>query len=240
MKIVGIIPSRLASSRFPNKPLALIDGKTMLQRVYEQCKKAKQLHEVFIATSDKIIIDHASLFTENIISTSSNHDSGTSRCIEAFEKINLTDKYDGFVNIQGDEPLIDPNIIDDVVLTINDSAIITFVRKNFNTPDFYNTNVVKVVIDNNQNALHFSRNLIPLGATEILQHIGIYGFHKSIVKKIKDLEPSKLELSEKLEQLRWLDNNVAIKVLFTDYISHGVDTPEDIDKILMLLKLLNE
>lgn len=238
MNIIGIIPARFGSTRFEGKPLYILEGKTLLQRVYQQAKKSKQLSAIYIATDDIRIYEHVLTFTDNVVMSKDSHDSGTSRCLEAFEWINSDNKYDGFINIQGDEPFISPDLIDKIANTISLDYIITAVFESNDNETFNNPNTVKAVCKNNGEALYFSRSPIPYGAKKYFKHIGIYGFHKSFVKKIKQIGSNNL-FSENLEQLNWLSNGLVIKTLTTKSISHGVDTLSDVEKILQMLNVKN-
>lgn len=241
MKIVGIIPSRFASTRFPGKPLVEISGKTMIQRVYEQAKKAKALTDVIVATDDKRIEKHIMSFGGNVVMTKSTHKSGTDRCAEAVKKIYRD--FDVAINIQGDEPFIHPQQIDELAKCFYDknTELATLVKPIENSEDIFNPNRIKVVLDKNKNALYFSRSPIPFckqaeqkncHKTHIYyKHIGIYGYRISTLKKITKLKPSSLEISESLEQLRWIENGYKIKARLTKYESVSIDAPDDLKKI---------
>ncbi|MDX2001664.1 MAG: 3-deoxy-manno-octulosonate cytidylyltransferase [Chitinophagales bacterium] len=234
MEIIGIIPARYASTRFPGKPLANIRGKSMIQRVFEQACKAQLLQSVYIATDHELIAEHASSFTKNIIITADTHQTGTERCAEAIMIIDT--KANAVINIQGDEPYIFPQQIDTVaaMLKENNDAIVTLKKRiSSNSPLIDNPNTVKVTTTLNDDALYFSRSPIPYNRSgntiDYFKHIGIYGFPIDILNQIVKLPPSPLEQSELLEQLRWLENGYRIKVGITEYESQAVDTPEDID-----------
>jgi len=241
MKVIGIIPSRYQSTRFPGKPLINIDGKTMIHRVYEQAKKARSLSEVVVATDDDRIFTHIKSFGGNVIMTSSSHKSGTDRCAEVIEK--LTENYDIVINIQGDEPYIAPEQINQLCSCFNDSKtdIATLIKKIDTEEDLFNPNRPKVSIDENNFALMFSRNVIPkisnikkenlLALHTFYKHIGIYGYRSEVLIKISKLPISPLEQKEQLEQLRWLENNYAIKTAITSYEAFSIDTPEDLEKL---------
>jgi len=246
MKILGVIPARYASSRFPGKPLAVINGKTMIQRVFEQVKQASKITDVIIATDDSRIMETVSGFGGLAMLTSSSHLNGTSRCAEVFDKANTQKPnfYDGVVNIQGDEPFIDPEQINQLcdILIKKKAGIATLAKKIGNDDDLFNPNTVKVVFGVDGLALYFSRSPIPfirnhdkstwLKNASFYKHIGIYGFAKSTLAEIVSLEPAKLELVESLEQLRWLENGLEITVEITDFESVGIDTPEDLEKLI--------
>ena len=244
-KIIGIIPARYASSRFPGKPLADVLGKPMIQRVYEQAMKALPL--VFVATDDKRIEDTVKGFNGKVIQTSPDHQSGTDRIAEAVRKItNMTDEtYDVVVNIQGDEPFIQPDQLKLLVSCFSnetDTQIATLVRKVTDNEDVFNENYPKVAINYRNEALYFSRSPIPFlrnkeqnnwAAEHIYyKHLGIYAYRSDILEAITRLKPSTLELAESLEQNRWLENGYKITVAVTDQENLSVDTPEDLKKII--------
>lgn len=229
MKTVGIIPSRYASTRLHAKPLLKIAGKTMIQRVYEQCLKSN-LDEVWVATDNAIIFDIVNSFGGKALMTSSNHKNGTERIAEATQTI----EADIIINIQGDEPFIQEAQINLVIDTIKNSnaAIATLALHSNNESIFAKSSVVKVVFDKNNDALFFSRSAIPFhrnAAAEhsFYKHIGIYGFQKETLLKLVQLPASPLETKESLEQLRWLENGYKIKVALTDCESISIDTAED-------------
>lgn len=241
MKIVGIIPARYASSRFPGKPLADINGKSMIQRVYEQAIQAQKLSKVIIATDDQRIYDHARAFDGHVVMTSEKHRNGTERCLEALQK---TDPDADFViNIQGDEPFIQPKQIDTLATILNDNVQIgTLIKEINNEEDLFNPSTPKVVISERQNALFFSRQTIPhlrdipkenwLESHTFFKHIGMYAYRTDVLSEITKLAPSTLEEAEKLEQLRWLENGYKVRIAITDIETKGIDTPEDLEKIL--------
>lgn len=248
MKIIGVIPARYQSSRFPGKPLADIMGKSMIRRVYEQAKKSKELSAVVIATDDERIMEHVLQFTDNVMMTSVNHNNGTERVMEVVDTLsNKNENYDIVVNIQGDEPLISPNAIDEVIsiLTENANADIATLINQSEISDIDDVNNIKVVIDNKGKALYFSRSPIPYYRSTGMRktynkHIGIYAFKIDVLKNIVLLEKTPLEIAESLEQLRWIENGYAVYVKYTDYKSIGVDVPEDIKKITKLLRDVDE
>ena len=246
MKILGVIPARYASTRFPGKPLAIINGKSMIQRVYEQASKALTLKWVVVATDDKRIFDHVKNFGGTVIMTSSKHPNGTLRVSEAVNK--LTSKpenleIDAVINIQGDEPFIKPEQIDVLANTFNDNntEIATLCKKIEDYETLFNPNVVKVIKNKNDFAIYFSRSAIPYAREyknqewqkkiSYFKHLGIYGYRTEILKKIVTLKPTPLETAEKLEQLRWLENGFKIKVVETNFETLSVDTPDDLEKI---------
>ncbi|MDG1475651.1 MAG: 3-deoxy-manno-octulosonate cytidylyltransferase [Vicingaceae bacterium] len=241
MKTLGIIPSRYASTRFPGKPLIDIGGKTMIQRVYEQAKKATSLTEVVVATDDEKIFNHIYSFGGNVVMTSSSHESGTDRCAEVLSK--TRGNYDAVINIQGDEPFINPEQINQLCACFNDEQtdIATLIKKIDTGEELFNPNRPKVEVDENSFAKMFSRKAIPellnieksewLSKQAFYKHIGIYGYRSSVLKEISQLQPSPLEIEERLEQLRWLENGYKIKVATTVFEAAAIDTPEDLEKI---------
>lgn len=241
MKLIGIIPARFASTRFPGKPLIDIGGKTMIQRVYEQAAKSKSLSKVIVATDDLKIEEHVKSFGGHVIMTSENHQSGTDRCFEAITKI--ADDADVVINIQGDEPFIHPEQIDLIASCFNspDVKIATLVKKMTSIDDLFSNTIMKVVMNKNKEAIYFSRQAIPyirgkeqkdwLNYFTFYKHIGIYAYTVNTLKEITALQQSSLELAESLEQLRWIENGYKIKVEITDYESVSVDAPEDLKKL---------
>lgn len=242
-RVVGIIPARFASSRFPGKPLALIADKPLIQRVVEQCQKAKSLSEVVVATDDQRIADAARKFCR-VEMTRADHPSGSDRIAEVAGRIGC----DAVVNIQGDEPLIDPAVIDAVAGALKENEMSTAATLIKNPAEYDNPNVVKVVADAAGRALYFSRRTIPylreaasrpvneqLAAFPFLKHLGIYGFRRETLLRLVKFPVSPLENAEKLEQLRALDNGIRIAVVKVDYDSVGVDVPEDVKRVEQLL-----
>lgn len=239
MKVVGIIPARYASTRFPGKPLALIKGKPMIQRVYEQAFKSK-LDAVVIATDDVRIADAVMDFGGQYVMTSPNHRSGTDRCCEALDL--LKTKYDAVVNIQGDEPFIDPKQIDLLVdLIVRDDTPLASLAKRIDDADeLFSPNAVKVVVNQEGNAMYFSRNPIPfmrnvdrdewLVKGRFYKHIGIYAYKADVLHQVAHMEPSALEQAESLEQLRWLENGLAIRMALSDAENISIDTPDDLHR----------
>lgn len=244
--IIGIIPARYASTRFPGKPLVDIDGKTMIQRVYEQAKKCKSLKAVVVATDDERIQKAVLAFGGEVCMTSDNHPSGTDRCAEVVEKMNLN--CDAIINIQGDEPFIDPAQIDLVCSCFNDERTeLATLIKTVRTQDIlFNPNSPKVIIDHDNFAIYFSRHPIPylrgveqkdwLERHTFYQHIGIYGYRSDVLKKITKLAPSLLEKAESLEQLRWIESGYKIKTAVTSLETLAIDTPDDLQTILKKIK----
>jgi len=241
MTILGIIPARYASTRFPGKPLVDIAGKTMIQRVYEQAKKCVHLTEVIVATDDTRIYDHVLSFGGIAVMTSSDHQSGTDRCAEVAQQ---HPQYNIIINIQGDEPFIDPEQITKLAFCFNDEAtqIATLVKKIANEQELFNVNSPKVVINKLSEAVYFSRSPLPhirgqeqqnwLSHFTYFKHIGIYGYRADILQQITQLPTSSLEKAESLEQLRWLENSYRIKVAETELETHAIDTPGDLERVI--------
>jgi len=244
MKSIGIIPSRYASTRFPGKPLVTIKGKTMIQRVYEQASKSQKLSKVIVATDDKRIYNHVLSFGGKVLMTDIEHTNGTTRCNQIISLLESADEhFDNVVNIQGDEPYIDPKQIDSVVSLFDSKEVQigTLAKKIVSNHELFDPNVVKVVFNNSKIAMYFSRHPIPmlrnienkewLSNFTFFKHIGIYGFRTDILKEIAVMPVGRLEEAEKLEQLRWLENGISISVETTDIESIAVDTAEDLLKL---------
>ena len=246
-KFIAIIPARYASTRFPGKPLAVLGGKPVIQRVYEQVSGV--FDEVYVATDDVRIEEAVKAFGGKVVMTSATHNSGTDRCFEAYTKVG--GDYDVVVNIQGDEPFIRPSQLLAVKACFEDVAThIATLVKPFTADDLFaaleNVNSPKVVVDKNMNALYFSRSIIPyqrnaekkdwLKNHTYYKHIGLYAYRTDVLKEITALSQSPLELSESLEQLRWLENGYAIKVGITGTETIGIDTPEDLERAGEFLK----
>ncbi len=249
LEFLGIIPARYASTRFPGKPLADICGKTMIERVYIQTHK--ELGNVAVATDDERIANAVKAFGGNVVMTSPNHRSGTDRCFEAY--CNLNSNADIIINIQGDEPFIDPSQIAAIKECFNDSQtqIATLARKFDPEKGFealFDSNTPKVVFDNNMNAIYFSRSIIPyvrnhewkewINATDFYTHVGMYAYRADVLGKITQLPQSSLELAESLEQLRWVQNGYKIKVGITDCATIGIDTTADLETARKLCESL--
>ena len=238
MKILGIIPARYSSTRFPGKPLADILGKSMIQHVYERSKLSKNLCDVIVATDDSRIYDCVKNFGGKAVMTDSELQNGTARCEQAVKDFN---DIDAVINIQGDEPLLDPLMIDEVAELLNEGhecvTLCNEIHENFDNP-----NIVKVVLTLDNHALYFSRSLIPYKRNKtnlpIYQHIGIYGYEINFLRKYVTLSNTPLSDSESLEQLKILEHGYKIKVKITDAKSEslGVDTPEDLEKVRRILK----
>jgi len=240
MNILGIIPARYASTRFPGKPLADIAGKTMIRRVYEQAKKCAHLSEVIVATDDERIYEHVIAFGGKVEMTSSDHQSGTDRCAEVAQ---IHPSYEVITNIQGDEPYIDPGQISKLISCFNDNEtqIATLVKKALTNEELNNTNSPKVIVNKHSEAIYFSRAPLPhirgqepqnwLQHFTYFKHIGIYGYRADILQQITKLPISSLEKAESLEQLRWIENGYKIKVAETDLETYAIDTPEDLERL---------
>jgi 3-deoxy-manno-octulosonate cytidylyltransferase (CMP-KDO synthetase) len=241
-KIIGIIPARYASTRFPAKPLVDIAGKSMIQRVYEQCKKSKSLSEVVVATDHELIFRAVEEFGGKAVMTAENHPSGTDWCYEAFQKSG--GDFDYAINIQGDEPFIEPEQIDLLadLLQSNQTQIATLANKITQSEELFDANAVKVVRNGEDEGIYFSRSPIPflrgverenwVNQQDYFRHLGIYAFRSDVLAQITRLPMGKLEQAESLEQLRWLENGYSIKVGITPHKSVGIDSPEDLEKVL--------
>ncbi len=245
--VIGVIPARFASSRFPGKPLAAISGKTMIQRVFEQAKKSASLQRVVVATDDQRIYNHVRHFGGDAVMTSPLHKSGTDRCMEAVRILQDAPGNpliaDIVINIQGDEPFLEPSQIDQVAALFNrpEVSIATLAKRITRTEELDNPNVVKVVFNNIDKVLTFSRTALPFQRNSPRQdwisrhayykHIGIYGYRLEVLRRITSLPVSRLETAEALEQLRWLENGYDIYLDITENESIAIDTPEDLLKL---------
>ena len=243
MSIIGIIPARYASTRFPGKPLHLIAGKPLLQHVVERCREATSLTEVIVATDDERIAEVAREFC-SVEMTRADHPSGTDRIAEVAARIDC----DAVVNVQGDEPLIAPEVIDAVAGALSETEMTTAATLVNNISDYSDPNVVKVVVSAAGRALYFSRRTIPfvrdlaeespekqLQAFPFLKHLGIYGYRCEVLRRLVEFPPSPLEQAERLEQLRALENGIQIAVCPVEYEAIGVDVPEDVQRVEALL-----
>lgn len=247
MKFIAIIPARYASTRFPGKPLADMGGKPMIQRVYEQVKRA--VHDVWVATDDSRIFETVKAFGGKAVMTSTDHRSGTDRIQEAYSKIG--DDFDVVINVQGDEPFIQPEQIESLkeCFDSKDVELATLVKP-FKKEDgfdvLFNPNSPKVVINKKNEAIYFSRSIVPyirdahhtewLDKHMFYKHIGMYAYRVDVLKEITQLPQSSLEKAESLEQLRWIENGYRIRVGYTDVETIGIDTPEDMERAIKLLK----
>jgi len=253
MNILGIIPARYASSRFPGKPLVMIDGKSMIQRVYEQALKCDQLTSVIIATDNEAVEKHVKTFNGNVMMTSPHHNSGTERCNEVLEKLGTgqDEHFTVIVNIQGDEPFIDPRQITALSESFGnpDVGIATLVKRITSDEEFKDPNVVKVIFDKKLKAIYFSRFSIPyyrgknmeqwLKERPYFKHIGIYAYRTQVLREITKLPPSSLEKAESLEQLRWIENGYTVHIRETEFDSYAIDTPADLLKITNITGLFD-
>jgi 3-deoxy-manno-octulosonate cytidylyltransferase (CMP-KDO synthetase) len=243
VKVLGIIPARYASTRFPGKPLHPIAGKPLIQRVVEQCRKASSLSEIIVATDDARIAEVVKKLCR-VEMTKPEHPSGSDRIAEVVARC----ECDAVVNIQGDEPLIDPAVIDAVAGALTGCEMSTAATRITSADDYDNPNVVKVVVNTASRALYFSRRTIPylreaasrsvseqLAAFPFLKHLGIYGYRRETLLRLVRFPVSPLEAVEKLEQLRALESGIQITVVKVDYDSVGVDMPEDVERVERLL-----
>lgn len=251
LKYIGIIPARYASSRFPGKSLADICGQSMIERVYRQT--VKELDEVYVATDDNRIADAVIKFGGKVVMTSTQHRSGTDRCYEAY--CNVGSDADVIINIQGDEPFIDPSQIKAIKQCFSDDStqIATLVRRFDPAMGFdalFDCNTPKVVLDNEMNALYFSRSIIPyirnyewkewVNKADFYTHVGMYAYKAGALRDITKLPQTSLEIAESLEQLRWLQNGYKIKAGITECPTIGIDTPEDLQRAIQLCKSLEK
>lgn len=246
-RFIGIIPARYASTRFPGKPLAMLGGKSVIFRVYEQVSRV--LGHVYVATDDERIFTHVSAFGGRAVMTSVHHQSGTDRIQEAMAKIGASE-FDVVVNVQGDEPFIQRSQIETVMACFEDERTqiatlgMPFTARH-SLEDLENPNSPKIVLDNDGYALYFSRSVVPfvrsaerrewMGRFPFLKHIGLYAYRTDVLSQITALPPSALELAESLEQLRWLQNGFRVKVGITSVETIGIDTPEDLMRAEQLL-----
>ncbi|HMG83918.1 MAG TPA: 3-deoxy-manno-octulosonate cytidylyltransferase [Ferruginibacter sp.] len=247
--IVGIIPARYSSTRFPGKALCDIKGKTMVQRVYEQAKRSAHLDKVIVATDDQRIIDNVLSFGGEVVMTAATHPSGTDRCWDALQQ--LKEKYEYVINIQGDEPFINPKQIDELAIVLKDGT--TELATQMIPVDSYeilaDEGEVKIVLNSNNEALYFSRAIIPYIKNvdqkewhkhfQYYRHVGMYAYRSDVLEKITQLPVSALEKVESLEQLRWVENGFTIKCVTTAFDSHCIDTPEDLQRMLTFMESNN-
>jgi len=248
MKSVVIIPARLNSSRLPNKVLLDLGGKSVVQRVYEQACKAKKIDAVYIATDSQEVQEHCQSFSDNVIMTDTAHESGTDRIAQAVESLDA----DIVINVQGDEPFMEPRLIDALVEAFRDGVeMVSAMHQLELVEELKNPNVVKVTIDKNSDALYFSRSIIPHHRDDweslinhhttiphplkFYRHLGIYGYKREFLVEYSQMTPTYLERLEKLEQLRVLENGYRIKMVETAYQSIGIDTLEDYTKALEMI-----
>ncbi len=237
MKFIAIIPARYQSTRFPGKPLALLGGKTVIQRVYENVHRA--LEHVWVATDDNRIVKAVESFGGHAVLTLATHASGTDRCAEAARKLEGHIDFDVVINVQGDEPFVRTDQIEALKTCFDgESRIATLVKKIDTIDELFNPNRPKVVLNNSQHALYFSRSPIPfirdaedkqwVYKHQFWAHIGMYAYRKETLQEITRLQQGGLEMAESLEQLRWLENGYMIKTAVTDFQGQGIDTPDDL------------
>jgi 3-deoxy-manno-octulosonate cytidylyltransferase (CMP-KDO synthetase) len=249
MEIIGVIPARYASTRFPGKPLVDIGGMTMIERVYRQALQSGVLAQVVVATDDQRIYDAVSKFGGMAIMTDPGHPSGTDRCSEAVLK--MDDLYDAVINIQGDEPFIHPDQIRLLADAVSEEGaqIATLVKVIQGDDELFNPNSPKVVVSAQGEALYFSRQAIPFvksaeqsqwsASHRFYKHIGIYGYRTDVLQQITQLPQGALELAESLEQLRWLEHGYRIRVRETQHETVAIDTPNDLEKAIYFLSSLS-
>lgn len=251
MNFLGLIPARFGSTRLEGKPLADIEGKTMIQRVYEQAQKA--LPDVYVATDDERIQAAVLAFGGNVVMTSSSHTTGTNRCLEALNIINAeSDKtFDVVINVQGDEPLLVPEQLKELMDCFNDSRteIATLITPVLRLDDLFNESEVFVVYNKDDFALYFSREVIPhihgthktkwLEKNTYYKHLGLYGYTTEALKEFAHLPQSNLELTESLEQNRWIENGGNIKLATTQHDSIPVDTIDDLERVRKIVREQN-
>ena len=243
MSFIAIIPARYASTRFPGKPLVIIEGKTMIQRVYEQA--AKSFEHVFVATDDKRIAENVESFGGKFVMTSKKHKSGTDRCAEAADIIKLNNNIDFevVVNVQGDEPFVQPEQFEQIKrpFKLKRTQIATLVKPINNMDDIFNINKPKVVLNKKSEAVYFSRSPIPfvrgkkenkwISQHQFYKHIGLYAYRYDVLKEISALDQTPLEIAESLEQLRWIENGYKIRVELTEHESVSIDTKKDLQRL---------
>ena len=246
--IAGIIPARYASTRFPGKSLIDIQGRSMIQRVYEEAAQSKSLDKIVVATDDERILQHVVSFGGEAVMTAAHHPSGTDRCRDAL--LQIGEGYDYVINIQGDEPFINPAQIDELAAILQDGSVelATQMIPVGNYEELFDRGEVKIVLNDKMEALYFSRMVIPFikGVNEkdwhlhhtYYRHVGMYAYRRDILEQITRLPASSLEKAESLEQLRWLEHGFKIKCVITHFESHCIDTPEDVEKVLRRMKKL--
>lgn len=240
MRVLAVIPARYESTRYPGKPLIDLAGKTMIRRVYEGVEKSNLITKVIVATDDQRIIDEVESFGGEVAMTGAHHINGTGRCVELASS---SDSFDVVINVQGDEPLIRSEQLDALINSFQDNAvdISTLAIASSSESDFLNENRIKVVMDKNNDALYFSRCAIPSQSktknpVTFYKHIGIYAFRREILLETQNMEPCAIEFSESLEQLRWMHFGKKIRIVLTNVETPNIDSPEDVDKVLRLLK----
>jgi 3-deoxy-manno-octulosonate cytidylyltransferase (CMP-KDO synthetase) len=236
MKAVIVIPARFGSTRFPGKPLALIAGVSLIQRVYERCADSRRAAAVYVATDDARILDHVLTFGGRVVLPAGDHQSGTDRIAAALRDIEHLESstFEQVVNVQGDEPLIEVRSVDAIIDTLQQTSVdmATLACPFASEAEWLSRDMVKVVTDSRGDALYFSRSPIPHGGFALARrHIGLYGYQSAVLRAFASLPPSALERSESLEQLRALENGYKIRVLNTDQPHLGVDRPEDVARV---------
>ncbi len=245
MKFIGIIPARYQSTRFPGKPLAMLNNKPIIRWVYENVSKV--LDDVWVATDDDRILKTVEAFGGHAVMTSSDHQSGTDRCAEAARKISESVSFDVVINIQGDEPFIRTEQVESIISCFNsrETEIATLIKAVTDIEELHNPNRPKVVVSKNMEALFFSRSTIPyvrgsnpedwLDKARFFSHIGMYAYRGDILQELTQLPMGRLEQAESLEQLRWLENGYRVKTAITETESIGIDTPEDLEHAKKLI-----
>lgn len=241
MNVIGMIPARYKSSRFPGKPLALILGKSLIQHTYENTKRCKELKAVIVATDDERIFEHVRGFQGDVVMTSPDCLTGTDRLCEVVRKDPQFNQYDIIINVQGDVPCLEPEVITQLIEALRndpEAVLATPVTLIRSQEELQNPSVVKCVKDLNSNALYFSRSVIPGGKKqpEYYHHVGIYAFRREFLLKYAELSPTPLQLAEDLEQLKVLEHGYKIKVVIVDADYFGVDHPEDIQRVEKILR----
>jgi 3-deoxy-manno-octulosonate cytidylyltransferase (CMP-KDO synthetase) len=239
LKVLGVIPARYSSSRFPGKPLIDLKGKSMIQRVYEGALKSQKIDTLIVATDDERIFSEVKRFGGEVLMTSENHPNGTQRCHEVLATYS---DYDVVINIQGDEPLVRFEQLDLLLSAFDDSQveIATLGIRTLKSEELENPNRIKIVTDYQNNALYFSRSRIPYERNQIkdftfLRHIGLYAFRSDVLREISNFSVTEIEEIESLEQLRWLYFGKKIRVIETDIETPNIDTPEDLEQVLHYL-----
>ena len=235
MKVIAIIPARFDSTRFPGKPLAKLGNKYIIQHVYEQAQKSGLFAEVIVGTDDQRIFEAVNGFGGKVTLTSKKHKSGTDRVAEVCNKMSCCKDADVIINVQGDEPFITEKPLRKLIDVFNDPDVMVASLMHKTNIDIKNPNVVKVICDENDNALNFFRTPNPESQTPNFKHIGVYAFRRKTLFEFVELPESKLEKIEKLEQFRLLENGYKIKMVLTSYKGIGIDTPQDLEKAERLL-----
>ena len=233
---IGVVPARLNSTRLPRKILADLNGKPLIAHVMERALEAKSLDKVILAVDSEETIKTLEQYNFDMVLTSSDHVSGTDRIAEVIDEI---PDAEIIINIQGDEPLIEADVIDSLVDSFNDSTvnISTIVSTKLTVSDLLNPNVVKAIVNEYQDAIEFKRNIFDLEIGGVYRHVGIYGFRRESLISFTKLDPSVREIESRLEQLRALDNGMSIRATVTNYDSHSVDTQADLDKVARIMDM---